>query len=61
MSVIRIREESPTVSISFNAGGTKERTVGKIGHAVQGGIDWKKTAETIKATGTGLEIELIEK
>lgn len=58
MSRIRITEESPTVGIEFEDGENK-RKVGRIGHPVEGGIDWKKTAARVKATGNGLEIELI--
>jgi hypothetical protein len=60
MSVIRIKEESPTVGIEFEDGDNK-RKLGEIGHPVEGGIDWRKTAASVKATGTGLEIELIPK
>jgi hypothetical protein len=60
MSVIRIKEESPTLSVTF-ADGATNRPLGKIGHPVEGGIDWRKTAASVKATGKGLEIELIPK
>lgn len=58
MSVIRIKEESPTLSVTFEDG-ANNRPLGKIGHPVQGKIDWKKTAETVKHQGDGLKIELI--
>lgn len=68
MGLIRIREQSPTLAVTFaeesNPGGpNKGRRLGTIGHPTrQGdGIDWKKTAENVRSEGNGLVIELVER
>lgn len=58
MAEIRIKQQSPTLAVTFRQGRTKERQLGVIGHPLgdDSSIDWKNCK--VKRQKDGLVIEL---